>query len=74
VPALIVFDEFAALREAEQIVDLLLQARQARFSVVVSTQYLPVLKACLGSGLIIAHRLESDDAETAPVFEVSTRG
>jgi hypothetical protein len=67
VPALVVFDEFAALREAEQVVDLLLQARQARFSLVVSTQYLPesipLRKTCLGAGLVIAHRLESDDAE-----------
>jgi Type IV secretion-system coupling protein DNA-binding domain len=39
-PVLIVFDEFAALREATQIVDLLLQARQALTPLVIATQYL----------------------------------
>lgn len=66
IPVLTVFDEFAALNEAEQLVDLLLQARQAMMPTVVSTQYLPELvplrKACLGAGLLIAHRVESEDA------------
>ncbi len=66
-PVLVILDEFAALREAPQIVDLLLQARQALLQVVVSTQYLPediaVRKACLSAGLIIAHRVEGEDAE-----------
>ncbi|MGH2965117.1 MAG: hypothetical protein ACRDMH_07025 [Solirubrobacterales bacterium] len=66
-PVLAVFDEFAALQEAEQLVDLLLQARQALMPVVISTQYLPettsLRRACLGAGLIIAHRVEAEDAE-----------
>lgn len=76
VPTLIVFDEFAALREAEQLVDLLLQGREARMPVVVSTQYLPeslpLRKATMGAGLIIAHRVESDDAE-ALAAQLGTR-
>jgi hypothetical protein len=56
-PVLAIFDEFAALDEAEQLADLLLQARQARMPVVISTQYLPettsLRKARLGAGLSI---------------------
>jgi hypothetical protein len=67
VPTLIFFDEFAALREAEQMVDLLLQARQAQMSTVISTQLIPekvtIRKAVLQAGLIIAHRAESEDCE-----------
>lgn len=67
VPALVVFDEFAALREAEQVVDFLLQAREAQMPAVVSTQYIPekltIRQAVLQAGLIIAHRLEASDAE-----------
>jgi len=67
VPALLVIDEFAALREAEQFVDLLLQARQAQMPTVLSTQYVPetlkIRKAALEAGLIIAHRLETEDAQ-----------
>jgi Type IV secretion-system coupling protein DNA-binding domain len=66
-PILAVFDEFAALNEAEQLADLLLQARQALMPTVVSTQYLPettaLRKACLGAGLLIVHRVEAEDAE-----------
>jgi hypothetical protein len=66
-PVLIVYDEFAALREAIQVVDLLLQARQARAPLVVATQYLPELVAIrrpvLSAGLLIVHRLEAEDAE-----------
>src|SRR4029079_20032 len=40
-PGLVLVDEFASLGEATQLVDLLLQAREARLSVVVSTQQLP---------------------------------
>ncbi|HWX45602.1 MAG TPA: hypothetical protein VNY52_09810 [Solirubrobacteraceae bacterium] len=68
VPVLAIFDEFAALREADQLSDLLLQAREALMPTVISTQYIPVTvslrKACLGAGLLIAHRLEAEDAET----------
>jgi len=66
-PILLVFDEFAALNEAEQLVDLVLQAREARIVTVASSQFLPkstpLRKALLGSGVIIAHRVEGDDAE-----------
>jgi len=67
VPVLIVLDEFAALREAEQLTDLLLQARQAQMPTVVSTQYIPenlaIQKAVLGAGLLVAHRVEAQDAD-----------
>lgn len=67
VPVLVIFDEFAGLREAEQLSDLLLQAREALMSIVISTQYIPVTvslrKACLGAGLLIVHRVEAEDAE-----------
>lgn len=67
VPVLAVFDEFAALDEAEQLADLLLQARQALMPTVISTQYLPettsLRKACLGAGLLVVHRVEAEDAE-----------
>jgi hypothetical protein len=66
-PVLAVFDEFAALNEADQLADLLLQARQALMPTVISTQYLPetvsLRKACLGAGLLIVHRVEAEDAE-----------
>lgn len=66
-PVLVAFDEFAALREAGQITDLLLQARQAEMAVLLSTQYLPedipIRKASLSAGLLIVHRLEAADAE-----------
>lgn len=66
-PVIVAFDEFAALREAEQITDLLLQARQAEMPVLLSTQYLPeaipIRKAALSAGLLVVHRLESQDAE-----------
>lgn len=67
VPVLAIFDEFAALREAEQLSDLLLQAREALMPTVISTQYIPVTvslrKACLGAGLLIVHRIEAEDAD-----------
>jgi len=66
IPVLLIFDEFAALHEAEQIVDLLLQAREARMPTVISTQYLPeavpIREACLGAGLLIVHRVTSASA------------
>lgn len=66
-PVLVIYDEFAALREATQVVDLLLQARQARAPIVVATQFLPdevsIRKPVLSAGVIIAHRLGHDDAE-----------
>jgi hypothetical protein len=66
-PVLLAFDEFAALREAGQITDLLLQARQADMPIILSTQYLPeaipIRKAALQAGLLVIHRLEAKDAE-----------
>ena len=66
-PVLIVYDEFAALREATQIVDLLLQARQARAPLLVATQFLPedvpIRRPLLSAGVLIVHRLEAEDAE-----------
>lgn len=65
-PVLIIFDEFAALREATQIVDLLLQARQARTPLVVATQNLPeepsIRRPLMGAGVLIVHRTADEDA------------
>ena len=62
-PALLVLDEFASLGEAVQLVDLLLQAREARLAVVVSTQHLPrehaLRSGLLGSGVLIVHQVGS---------------
>jgi energy-coupling factor transporter ATP-binding protein EcfA2 len=67
VPVLVIYDEFAALREATQVVDLLLQARQARMPLVVATQFLPeevpIRQPVLSAGVLIVHRLEAQDAE-----------
>ncbi len=68
-PALIIFDEFASLGEAVQLIDLLLQAREARLAVVVSTQQLPrepvLRKALLGAGALVAHQVGApEDAES----------
>jgi Type IV secretion-system coupling protein DNA-binding domain len=66
-PVLVIYDEFAALREAQQVVDLLLQARQARAIIVVATQFLPeeisIRKPVLSAGALIVHRVEAEDAE-----------
>ncbi len=68
-PGLVVFDEFASLGDATQLVDLLLQAREAQLAVVVSTQQLPrdsavLRKALLGSGVLIAHQVGApEDAD-----------
>src|SRR5437660_100923 len=68
-PGLIVFDEFASLGEAVQLIDLLLQAREARLAVVVSTQQLPrepvLRKALLGAGALIVSQVGApEDAES----------
>jgi hypothetical protein len=56
-------------RRREQLVDFLLQSRQAQMPTMIATQYLPeslaLRKACLGAGLILAHRVESDDAQAS---------
>ena len=68
-PGLILFDEFASLGDASQLVDLLLQAREARLSVAVSTQQLPresalLRKALLGAGVLVAHQVGApEDAD-----------
>ncbi|HYY87188.1 MAG TPA: hypothetical protein VFA49_00205, partial [Chloroflexota bacterium] len=66
--ALIVVDEFASLREAEQLVDLLLQAREAGLALVVSSQFAPraaaLRHAVLGAGVLVVHQLGSaEDAD-----------
>src|SRR5439155_12159346 len=67
IPILVIYDEFAALREARQVIDLLLQARQARVPLVIATQYLPeevaIRKPVLSAGVLIVHRVEAQDAE-----------
>jgi nucleoside-triphosphatase THEP1 len=68
-PGLVLFDEFASLGDATQLIDLLLQAREARLAVVVSTQQLPrqvevLRKALLGAGVLIVHQVGApEDAE-----------
>jgi Helicase HerA, central domain/TraM recognition site of TraD and TraG len=68
-PGLVVFDEFASLGDAPQLTDLLLQAREARLAIVVSTQQLPrqvevLRKALLGAGVLIVHQVGApEDAD-----------
>jgi hypothetical protein len=68
-PALVLFDEFASLGEAVQLVDLLLQAREARLAVVISTQQIPrdssvLRKALLGAGALLIHQVGApEDAD-----------
>ena len=76
VPLLVIFDEFAALREASQMVDLLLQAWEARMPVCVSTQYIPedirLRIPLLQSSVLVVHRVGADDAEQV-AKELGTR-
>jgi len=64
---LVIVDEFAALNEPEQIVDLILQGREAGITVIASTQFLPktpaILHAMLGAGVVVAHRVAGPDAD-----------
>ena len=66
-PLFLIIDEFAALGEPQQVVDLLLQARQARIIVALATQLLPeedsIRKPAMQSGVLIIHRLEAEDAD-----------
>ncbi len=66
-PVVVVLDEFAALDEPDQLLDLLRQCREALMSIAVSTQHVPDLpalrKACFGAGLLIINRVETEDAE-----------
>lgn len=63
----VVIDEFASAREGDQLSAFLLQAREARMTIVVGTQFLPesrVLRtALMGAGLIVAHRVDAEDAD-----------
>jgi hypothetical protein len=74
---LIVFDEFASLGEAVQLVDLLLQAREARLAVVVSTQQLPkepvLRKGLLSAGLLLAHQIGAPEDGDAVARALGTR-
>jgi hypothetical protein len=76
-PGLVVFDEFASLGEAGQLVDLLLQAREARLAVAVSTQQLPkeavLRKALLGAGALIAHQVGAPEDADAMARALGTR-
>jgi hypothetical protein len=68
-PGLVVLDEFTSLGEALQLIDLLLQAREAQLAVVVSTQQLPkdvvLRKALLGAGALVVHQMGAfEDAES----------
>ncbi len=76
VPILLIIDEFAALKEAQQINDLLLQGRAAEMRIVVTTQTLPhddeIRKALVGAGVLLVHRVQAGDAELI-VNNVGTR-
>jgi hypothetical protein len=76
-PGLVVFDEFASLGEAVQLSDLLLQAREARLAVVVSTQQLPreplLRKALLGAGALFAHQVGAPEDAEAIARALGTR-
>jgi hypothetical protein len=76
-PGLIVFDEFASLGEALQLTDLLLQAREARLAIVVSTQQLPkepvLRKALLGAGVLGVHQVGAPEDAEAIARALGTR-
>ena len=67
VPMLLIIDELAALGEATQLVDLLLQSREAGIVVVASSQFLPrdpaLRAALLGAGVVVAHGVATQDAD-----------
>ncbi len=67
-PAVVVLDEFAALGDPTQMVDLLRQSREAQISIVVASQQLPenvdLRGSLLSSGLVICHQVTGADAET----------
>jgi hypothetical protein len=76
-PGLVIFDEFASLGEAIQLVDLLFQAREAHLAVVISTQQLPrqsvLRKELLGSGALIAHQVGAPEDADAVARALGTR-
>jgi hypothetical protein len=77
-PGLVLFDEFASLGDATQLVDLLLQAREARLAVVISTQQLPresvlLRKALLGAGVLIVHQVGAPEDADAMARALGSR-
>jgi hypothetical protein len=74
---LVVIDEFASIGEAAQLLDLLLQAREARLAVVISTQQLPrdlvLRKALLGAGTLMVHQVSVPDDARALAEALGTR-
>jgi len=81
---LLILDEFGALNEPSQVIDLILQGREAGITTVASTQFVPATPALshalLGAGVVIAHRVASADAEllasqfgTVPSIDVATQ-
>ncbi len=77
-PGLVIFDEFASLGDATQLVDLLLQAREARLAVVVSTQQLPrnaavLRKALLSAGVLISHQIGAPEDADAVARALGSR-
>ncbi len=66
-PILLIIDEFAALKDAGQIEDLLRQGRAAQMVIVVATQHLPekaeMRKVVVGSDLLLVHRVQVEDAD-----------
>ncbi len=81
---LLILDEFGALNEPTQIIDLILQGREAGITTVASTQFMPATPALshalLGAGVVVAHRVASPDAEllasqfgTVPNMDVATQ-
>jgi hypothetical protein len=75
---LVVIDEFASIGEARQLLDLLLQAREARLAVVISTQQLPrdvvLRKALLGTGMLLVHQVGAPEDARALAEAFGTRG
>jgi len=77
-PGLVLLDEFASLGDAIQVLDLLLQAREARLAVVVSTQQIPrdsavLRKALLSAGALIAHQVGAPEDGDAIARALGTR-
>lgn len=77
-PGLLLFDEFASLGDATQLVDLLLQAREARLAVVVSTQQVPrdsavLRKALLGTGVLLVHQVGAPEDADAVARALGSR-
>jgi hypothetical protein len=76
--SLVIFDEFASIGDALQLIDLLLQAREAGMAVVVSTQQLPVersplRKALLGAGVLVVHQMGAPEDADAMARALGSR-